>query len=61
MNTQNTVIEADVLVHVEDTPGLVNAVRNGKLVQVSWNELTEDEQRAAHAVMFDLRCEGEWS
>jgi hypothetical protein len=37
--------------HIEDT-NLVNAIRNGKLVQVSWNQLTPDEKRAAYRNMF---------
>ena len=53
-------IETDLQQHVEDTP-LVNAIRGGRLVEVSWNDLTDEEQRAANAVMFDLRCEEGWS
>ncbi len=57
----NRVIESDVLVHIQDTPELVNAIRNGKLIEMSWNELTPDEQRQARANMFDLRFEEDWS
>ncbi len=49
--TDQRMSESDVLVHIQDTP-LVNAIRDGKLVQVSWNELTEAERRAAQVVMF---------
>lgn len=31
---------------------LVNAIRDGKLVQVLWSQLTEDEKRAAHVALF---------
>ena len=54
------IIESDIIPHIEDTPELVNAIRDGRLVQVSWNDLTPEERRAANAVMFDLRCEEDW-
>lgn len=41
----------DELTHVEDTP-FVNAIRGGKLIQVTWNELTPDEQRQAYCNTF---------
>ena len=31
---------------------LVNAIRDGKLVQVRWDELTSDEKRSAHVALF---------
>lgn len=31
---------------------LVNAIRNGKLVEILWRDLTKDEKRAAHVAMF---------
>lgn len=55
----NRVIESDIIPQIEDTP-LVNAIRDGKLIELSWNELTDDEQRAARANMFDLRYEEGW-
>lgn len=55
----NTMPESDVLPHIEDTP-LVNAIRDGKLVEVRWNRLTDEEQRQARARMFDLRSEYDW-
>jgi hypothetical protein len=54
------ILESDIIPHIEDEPELVNAIRNGRLVQVSWNELTDEEQRAARANMFDLRFEEDW-
>ncbi len=42
--------------HVEDTLKKVGAIRHGKLVSVYWNELTEEEQRAARANLFRLYC-----
>jgi hypothetical protein len=47
----NRVIESDLSQRIEDTD-LVNAIRNGKLVQVRWNDLTEAEQRQAYHNMF---------
>ncbi len=44
--------ESDVLPHIEDTSDLVNAVRNGCLVQVRWNDLTEAEKRQAYNSLF---------
>ena len=32
----------------------VNAIRDGKLIEVAWNELTDDERRAAHVELFHL-------
>jgi hypothetical protein len=49
--TINRVIESDISQHIEDTD-LVNAIRGGRLVQVSWNDLSEDEQRQAYHNMF---------
>ena len=51
--------ESDLLQHVEDDIK-VNAIRDGRLVEVSWNDLTPEERRAANAVMFDLRGEEDW-
>jgi len=31
---------------------LVNAIRDGKLIQIPFSQLTEDEKRAAHVAMF---------
>jgi hypothetical protein len=46
------IIETDLVQHIEDDI-TVNAIRDGKLVEVFWNNLTEDEQRAAYVAMFD--------
>ena len=54
---QKSMPESDLIPHIEDTPELiemVNAIRNGVMVQVSWNDLTQDERRAANAVTFAL-------
>ncbi|HYU72388.1 MAG TPA: hypothetical protein VEL31_06880 [Ktedonobacteraceae bacterium] len=48
-------IETDLQAHVEDDIK-VNAVRDGKLVEVSWNDLTEDERRAAYVATFHPCC-----
>jgi hypothetical protein len=50
--TTNRVIESDLQQHIEDTDELVGAIRNGKLVQVRWNDLSEGEQRQAYHNMF---------
>lgn len=31
---------------------LVNAIRNNRIVQIPWKDLTEDEKRAARVMMF---------
>lgn len=46
-------IEQDMHQHIEDDL-IVNAIRNGKLVQVHWNDLTEDERVAARNVLFGI-------
>lgn len=56
----NRVIESDQLQHIQDTPDLVNAIRDGKLVQVTWNELTPEERRAAECVTFALYGGEQW-
>jgi len=43
--------EDDIQSHIEDTD-LVSAIRAGHLIQVSWNQLSPDEQRAAYRNMF---------
>lgn len=43
--TTTIVREDDMQQHIEDEK--VNAIRNGKLVEVYWHELTIHEQRAA--------------
>jgi hypothetical protein len=45
------------ITHEDDTAtirqdDLVNAIRNNTLVQVRWDELTEDERRQAYHNMF---------
>ncbi|HYU72013.1 MAG TPA: hypothetical protein VEL31_04985 [Ktedonobacteraceae bacterium] len=45
-------IETDLKEHIEDDLK-ANAVRDGKLVEVAWNDLTEDERRAAYVALFD--------
>ncbi len=49
--TTSTIREDDFIVHIEDTE-LVNAIRGGKIVQVTWNELDESEKRQAYVNMF---------
>jgi len=46
------IIEPDLAQHIDYRP-TVNAIRDGKLIEVSWNDLTEDERRAAYVVMFN--------
>ncbi len=50
---QTTIPESDLQAHIEDDL-TVNAIRDGKLVEVHWNDLTEDERRAANVVMFHI-------
>lgn len=45
--------EDDLQQHIEDTP-LVSAVRNGKLVELPWNALTDEERRKANNVLFHI-------
>jgi len=33
-------------------PVIVSAIRDGKLVEVSWNDLTEGEKRDAYVALF---------
>lgn len=42
-----------LLIHAEDDIK-VNAIRHGKLVEVYWNELTDDERRVANNAMFQI-------
>jgi hypothetical protein len=49
--TIENIIKTDLQAHIEDTD-IVSAIRNGKLVNISWNELTEDEKRQAYNNMF---------
>lgn len=56
----NRVIESDLRQHIEDDLYTVNKIVDGKLVPCRWEDLTPDEQRAARARMFDLRCEEDW-
>lgn len=49
--TYPTIAECDLQAHIEDDLE-VNAIRNGQLVSVRWNELTDDERRAAYDVLF---------
>ena len=51
--TTNLVIDNEPHLHIGDDIR-VNAIRNSKRVEVYCNELTEDEQRAAAAVLFNL-------
>ncbi len=49
----NRVVESDITQHVEDDI-TVNAIRNGKIVQVYWNELTDGErEEAVHNICFN--------
>lgn len=56
----NRIIESDMKSHIEDDLNTVNKIVDGKLVPCRWEDLSRDEQRAARAVMFDVRCEGDW-
>ena len=53
--TATTLIrEDDQRAHIEDDR-CYSAIRGGKLLTgLTWNELTDEEQRAARAVIFDL-------
>lgn len=42
----------DELPHIEDTP-LYGAIRNGEYVELTWNQLTDDEIRAIYVATFD--------
>jgi hypothetical protein len=44
-------IAEDLVSHIEDTP-MYGSVRSGTLVEVTWNELTAEEQRAAYNNTF---------
>jgi len=57
-STATLIREDDQAAHVEDSL-LVNAIRNNKLVEVYWNDLTDDEQRAAREAFlqsFETVC-----
>lgn len=50
----NTLVrEDDLLQHIQDEL-TVNAIRDGKLVEVRWADLSEDEQRAAYCSTFHI-------
>ncbi len=54
--TTSTTIEqripdCDIPVHLDDEI-VVNAIRNGQIIQVYWNELTESERREAYNATF---------
>lgn len=53
ISSEASMPESDVLVHIEDTP-LVTAIRDGRLIELSWNALTDDERRAANCVTFQI-------
>jgi hypothetical protein len=55
MATTATLVRDDELtLHAEDER-CYSAIRSGTLIDgLTWNELTEDEQRAARAVVFCL-------
>jgi len=48
-------IEPDLKEHIEDDLK-VNAIRDGTLFEVFWNDLTEGERRAAYVALFDPCC-----
>ena len=54
--TSPLVREDDLEQHIEDDLK-VNAIRDGKLVEVPWNELTDDERRAAYVELFHMYSE----
>lgn len=43
--------ESDILPHLEDDD-IVNAIRDGRLVRIRWNDLYESEKRAAYDAIF---------
>jgi hypothetical protein len=52
-STIERAIETDLQAHIED--GLtVNAIRDGRIVQIRWNDLTPDERHGAQTVTFHL-------
>lgn len=52
-STIERAIETDLQAHIED--GLtVNAIRDGRIVQIRWNDLSDAEKRAAQTVTFHL-------
>jgi hypothetical protein len=57
IQTDYTRDETDLHAHIEDAC-TVNSIRNGKLVAVRWNDLTEEERRCANLVTFHL-CDWE--
>ena len=50
-STSTLIRDDDMQQHIEDDLN-VNAIRDGKLVEVYWNELTESEQQAARYNLF---------
>ena len=55
--TRERQIETALRAYIEETP-LVNAIRGGRIVQITWNALTDEEQRQARLNMFRL-CDWE--
>lgn len=51
-NPQNILREDDLTSHIEDDL-IVNAIRNGHLVPMRWNDLTPEERLAAYAATFN--------
>ncbi|MBV9616406.1 MAG: hypothetical protein JO031_13185 [Ktedonobacteraceae bacterium] len=45
--------EDDMQTHIEDSL-TVNAIRDGLLIDVPWNELTDEERRAAYVTTFHI-------
>jgi hypothetical protein len=46
-------IEDDLLQHIQDER-IYAAIRGKAIVVLTWNELTEDEQRAAYCAAFEI-------
>ena len=45
--------ESDLLQHIEDER-IYAAIRGNAIVVLTWNELTDDEQRAAYTPTFEI-------
>ncbi len=43
----------DLEQHIQDTP-MFGAIRNGQICEITWNQLTPDEQRAAYTSTFEI-------
>lgn len=48
-----TISDDDLLAHIQDEK-IYAAIRGNKIVILAWNELTDDEQRAAYTSTFEI-------